>query len=134
MAMREASKTAKVDLKKLKPYGDIMGDGTIQLAFTFPVEPSPEAREAAVKLVAKMGFDGIKVATMEKAGEGFSFFVIYANVRHSVDFTAIRVVKVQAAKRSREEIDEVIHEKIGRSSCSVRTGYDAHGRHYAITI
>jgi beta-lysine 5,6-aminomutase beta subunit len=122
------SKVAQVNLKKLKPYGDIMDDGTIQLAFTLPVEPSPEAREAAIQLVTKMGFDGIKVATMERAAPGFAFFVIYANVRHSVDFTAIKVVKVQAEKRSREEIDEVIREKFGRrlivlGAC---TGYDAH--------
>ena len=37
-------KAKTVNLKKLKPYGDIMDDGTIQLAFTLPVEPSPEAR------------------------------------------------------------------------------------------
>ena len=40
-------------------------------------------------LVQKMGFDPIKVATMEKAADGFSFFVIYGNIKHSVDFTQI---------------------------------------------
>ena len=70
--MNKGSKHAVVNLKKLKPYGDIMDDGTVQLAFTLPVEPSPEAREAAVQLVQKMGFDQIKVATMEKAANGFT--------------------------------------------------------------
>src|SRR4051794_26505553 len=105
------SKVAQVNLRKLKPYGDIMDDGTIQLSFTLPIEPSPEAREAAVQLVIRMGFDGIKVATMEQAAPGFAFFVIYGNTRHTVDFTEIKVVKVQAEKRSREEIDEIIKEK-----------------------
>ncbi|MDR3605907.1 MAG: OAM dimerization domain-containing protein [Oligoflexia bacterium] len=122
------SRVTPVDLKNLKPYGDIMGDGTIQLAFTLPVEPSAEAREAAVQLVTKMGFDQIKVATMEKAADGFAFFVIYGNIKHSVDFTRIHVVKVQSKKRSRAEIDEIIRTKIGRKlkvfgAC---TGYDAH--------
>jgi beta-lysine 5,6-aminomutase beta subunit len=122
------SKVAQANLKKLKPYGDIMDDGTIQLAFTLPVEPSPEAREAAVQLVMKMGFDGIKVATMEKAAEGFAFFVIYANVKHTVDYTQIKVVKVQAEMLSREEIDELIKEKFGRKLVVLGacTGYDAH--------
>lgn len=117
-----------VNLKKLKPYGDIMDDGTIQLSFTLPVEISPEAREAAVQLVRKMGFDQIKVATMEKAAEGFSFFVIYANTRGHVDFTQIKVVKVESEKRSREEIDELIRERIGRKLIVLGacTGYDAH--------
>jgi beta-lysine 5,6-aminomutase beta subunit len=122
------SKVATANLRKLKPYGDIMDDGTVQLAFTLPVEPSPEAREAAFQLVHKMGFDGIKIATMEKAAEGFAVFVVYANVRHTVDFTQIRVVKVEAEKRSREELDDIIREKVGRKLIVLGacTGYDAH--------
>ena len=117
-----------VNLKKLKPYGDIMDDGTIQICFTLPVEPSPEAREAAIMLAQKMGLDQIKLATMEKAADGFALFVIYGNMKHTVDFTQIHVVKVEAKKRSREEIDQIIAEKIGRKLVIVGacTGYDAH--------
>jgi beta-lysine 5,6-aminomutase beta subunit len=119
---------SRVNLRKLRPYGDIMDDGTVQLAFTLPVEPSPEAREAAVQLVQKMGYDKIKVATMEKAAGGFAFFVIYGNLRHTVDFTRIHVVKVDAKKRSRDEIDEIIRTRIGRKLVVLGacTGYDAH--------
>jgi beta-lysine 5,6-aminomutase beta subunit len=119
---------SKVNLKKLRPYGDIMDDGTIQLCFTLPVEPSPEAREAAIQMVQKMGFDHIKVATMEKAAEGFSLFVIYGNTKYSVDFTQIKVLKVESKKRSREEIDEIIQSEIGRKLVVLGacTGYDAH--------
>ena len=122
------SRMSELDLKKLKPYGDILNDGTIQLSFTLPVEPSPEAREAAVQFAEKMGLDQIKIATMEKAAHGFAFFVIYGNVRHTVDFTSIHVVKVEARKRSREELDEIIRTKIGRKLVVLGacTGYDAH--------
>lgn len=121
-------KEKTVNLKKLRPYGDIMDDGTVQIAFTLPVEPSPEAREAAVQLVQKMGYDKIKVATMEKAADGFALFVIYGNLKHTVDYTQIKVVKVESKKRSRDEIDEIIQTQIGRKlkvfgAC---TGYDAH--------
>jgi beta-lysine 5,6-aminomutase beta subunit len=123
-----SSKEFQPDLKKLKPYGDIMGDGTVQLAFTLPVEPSPEAREAAVQLVQKMGYDQIKVATMEKAADGFALFVVYGNLKHTVDYTQIKVVKVESKKRSRLEIDEIIRTKIGRKLkiLGACTGYDAH--------
>ncbi|MBC7693380.1 MAG: cobalamin B12-binding domain-containing protein [Methylotenera sp.] len=119
---------SEVNLKKLRPYGDIMDDGTVQLAFTLPVDPSPEAREAAIMLVSKMGFEKIKVATMEKAADGFALFVIYGNLRHTVDFTRISVVKVEAVKRGRDEIDEVIKNQIGRKLVVLGacTGYDAH--------
>jgi beta-lysine 5,6-aminomutase beta subunit len=122
------SQIAQVDLKKLRPYGDIMDDGVVQLSFTLPVEVSPEAREAAIQIVQKMGFDNVKVATMEKASDGFSFFVIYGSLRHAIDFTSIHVHKVEAQKRSREEIDELIKTRVGRrlvvlGAC---TGFDAH--------
>jgi beta-lysine 5,6-aminomutase beta subunit len=118
----------QVDLKKLKPYGDIMGDGTIQISFTLPVDPSPEAREAAIQLCEKMGLDQVKVATMEKAAEGFALFVVYGNLKHTVDFTKIEVVKVEMERKSREEIDEIIRTQIGRKLVVLGacTGYDAH--------
>jgi beta-lysine 5,6-aminomutase beta subunit len=105
-----------------------MDDGTVQIAFTLPVEPSPEAREAAVQLAQKMGFDKIKVATMEKAADGFALFVIYGNLKHTIDFTEIKVVKVDSKKRSRDEIDELIGKNIGRKIrvLGACTGYDAH--------
>lgn len=119
---------SQLDLKKLKPYGDILGDGTVQLSFTLPVEPSPEAREAAMQLVQKMGFDSIKVATMEKAAHGFSFFVIYGNTRFVLDYTKIKVLKVELQKKSRDEIDSIIESRIGRKLIVLGacTGYDAH--------
>lgn len=119
---------AKANLKKLKPYGDIMDDGTVQLAFTLPVEATPEAQEAAIQLVQKMGFDQIKVATMESVARGFAFFVLYANLKHTVDFTRIRVLKVEAQKRSRDEIDAIIQKEVGRKLIVLGacTGFDAH--------
>lgn len=118
----------KADLKKLKPYGDIMDDGVVQLAFTLPVHISPEAREAAVQLSQKMGFEEIKVATMERAADGFTFFVIYGKQKHFVDFTAIKVVKIESPIHSRDEINQIIKTKFGRKLVVLGacTGYDAH--------
>lgn len=118
----------KVNLKALRPYGDIMDDGVIQVSFSLPVPPGPEAREAAVQLSQKMGLEEVKIATMEQISSGFSFFVIYGKLSHTVDFTQIKVLKVEAKKRSREEIDALIKENIGRKVVVLGacTGYDAH--------
>ena len=122
------SSVKKVDLKNLKPYGDIMDDGVLQLSFTLPVPVSPEAREAAIQLAQKMGLDEVKVATMEYAADGFSFFVVYGKLRHTVDFTKIKVLKVDSPKRSMYEINAIIEEKIKRKVIVLGacTGYDAH--------
>ena len=119
---------AQVNLKKLKPYGDTMDDGVVQVSFTLPVDPSPEAREAAVQLASKMGLQPVKVALMEKASNGFSVFVVYGNLKHHLDYTQIKVLKVESTRKSREELDEIIENKIGRKLVVLGacTGYDAH--------
>jgi beta-lysine 5,6-aminomutase beta subunit len=124
----QRSRMSELDLTKLRPYGDILDDGTVQVSFTLPVEPSPEAREAAIQFAQKMGLEPVKIATMEKAANGFAFFVVYGNLKHTVDFTKIQVLKVDARKRSREEIDELIREKVGRKLVVLGacTGFDAH--------
>lgn len=117
-----------VDLKNLKPYGDAMNDGRIQVNFTLPINPSPEAEEAARELMRKMGFEEIKIVAMEKPSEGFSFFVGYGACNHSVDFTKIQVLKVETEFKSFYEINQLIKTKIGRKIVilGATTGFDAH--------
>ena len=40
-AVKDFDKT--LDLTKVKPYGDTMNDGKVQLSFTLPVPEGPEA-------------------------------------------------------------------------------------------
>ncbi len=117
-----------VDLKNLKPYGDAMNDGRVQVSFTLPVNPSPEAEEAAREFLRKMGFHDIKIVAMEKPSEGFSFFVGYGATDHAVDFTKIEVLKVEAKFKGFDEINEIIRSKIGRKLVIIgaTTGFDAH--------
>lgn len=117
-----------VDLKNLKPYGDAMNDGRVQVSFTLPVNPCPEAQEAAAELMRKMGFQDIKVVAMEQPSEGFSFFVAYGAINHHVDYTGIHVVKVDTIYKSYGEINEIIEKKIKRKLVIIgaTTGFDAH--------
>lgn len=117
-----------MDLKNLKPYGDAMNDGRVQVSFTLPVNPSPEADEAAREFMRKMGFQDIKVVAMEKPSEGFSFFVGYGVTTHSVDFTKIEVLKVEAAFKGFDEINNLIKTQLGRKVVilGATTGFDAH--------
>ena len=40
-----------LDLTKVKPYGDTMNDGKVQVSFTLPVPNGAEAEEAAKLLM-----------------------------------------------------------------------------------
>lgn len=119
---------AKADLTRLRPYGDTMNDGKVQLSFSLPVPDGPEAVEAARQLAAKMGLAEPTVVHHEDIGEGFTFVVMYGNTQHTVDYTNIRVPKVEAETMDFYQINEFIRTKIGRkiTILGACTGTDAH--------
>lgn len=125
-AVKDFDKT--LDLTKVKPYGDTMNDGKVQLSFTLPVPEGPEAIEAAKKLMASMGFDNPMVVFSKELTPGFTFFNCYGSIKHTVDYSNIYVPKVESTTMDMHECDEYIREHIGRKLVVVgaSTGTDAH--------
>ncbi|MFC4077295.1 lysine 5,6-aminomutase subunit beta [Salinithrix halophila] len=117
-----------VDFKRIKPYGDTMNDGAVQLSFSLPVPHGEEAREAARQLVARMGLEEPQVYHMADLGEGYTFFIVYGRCAHSVDFTAIRVPKVDTDRLDYYGVNQFIRDRIGRKVVVIGacTGTDAH--------
>ena len=118
----------KVNLKKLKPYGDRLGDGMVQMSFTLPVSASPEAKEAAKLYADKMGLENIQVATMESLGQGFCYFVVYGCSKHTIDFTKIRVPKMQIPAMDYKGLCDFMARNLDQPIVVVgaTTGVDAH--------
>jgi beta-lysine 5,6-aminomutase beta subunit len=112
----------------VKPYGDTLGDGKVQLSFTLPISWSEAADEAARRLVIKMGFKDVQVAEGRAIGTGFSFFVIYASTPQAVDVAEIPAAPVRAHALTMEEIDALIRERLGRKIriAGACIGTDAH--------
>lgn len=117
-----------LDLKKIKPYGDTMNDGKVQLSFTLPVPCGDEAMEAAKQLLRQLGFENPLVVYMHELTKGFTFVNCYGNCSCTVDFTTIHVPKVESTKWDMHETDEFIRTHIGRPLVVVgaSTGTDAH--------
>ena len=117
-----------LDLTKIKPYGDTMNDGKVQLSFTLPVSCGPEAIESAKQLLKAMGLDNPQVVFYRELTPGFTFFNCYGSLLHTVDFTSIRVPKVESTVMDMHQVDEYIKENIGRKLVMVgaSTGTDAH--------
>ena len=118
-----------VDFQRVKPYGDTLGDGAVQLSFSLPVPCGEEARQAARQLAAQMGLEEPQVYHMDDLGEGYTFFIVYGTCTHTVDFTSIRVPKVDDGGRMNyEAINRFIRERIGRKLVVIGacTGTDAH--------
>lgn len=117
-----------LDLTKIRPYGDTMNDGKVQLSFTLPVVDGDRAVEAALELARKMGLQDPSAAYHKALDKGFTFFVIYGSLIHTVDYTSIHVVTSDVEVMSMHEIDEYIKENIRRKVVMIgaSTGTDAH--------
>jgi len=126
MESRDFDKT--LDLTNIRPYGDTMNDGKVQLSFTLPVPAGDEAIEAAKLLIKKMGLENPQVVFYKELTPGFTFFNCYGSCTHAVDYSVIHVPKVESTTWDMEETDRFIKENIGRQIrvLGASTGTDAH--------
>ena len=117
-----------LDLTRIKPYGDSINDGKVQLSFTLPVEHDEKAIEAAKELAKKMGLKDPDVVYHIALDKGFTYFILYGNSIHTIDYTKIQVETVEIEVMSKEPINNYIKEKIGRNLVilGASTGTDAH--------
>jgi len=118
----------KVDFTNVKPYGDTLNDGMVQMSFTLPIPYGDEASEAAKQLVSKMGFDEPAVVYSKDLGIGYTYFIMYGKCTHTVDYTTIEVPKVDIEFMDRHQVEDYINENIKRDVVLVGacTGTDAH--------
>lgn len=118
----------KINHKKIKPYGDRLDDGMIQLSFTLPVKASAEAKEAARIYVEKIGLERAHVVAMESMGDNFTHFVAYAHAKPTIDTTRIHVPKADIPEFSYKELVKIMDGSLDRKLVVVGacTGSDAH--------
>ena len=117
-----------LDLTHLKPYGDTMNDGKVQMSFTLPVRDDERGVEAARQIAKKMGLDEPNVTYHAPLDKEFTFYVVYGSCVHSVNYEDIHVITVESEVMSMEETNDYIREHIGRKVVMVgaSTGTAAH--------
>ena len=111
----ECKANSAVDLTRVKPYGDALNDGKVQLSFTLPVPYGEEAEECAKQYAKKLGLEEPNVAYYCELTTGYTFFNIYGNAQPTIDYTAIKVPKVEGTVMDRVECGDWIGEHIGRT-------------------
>ena len=117
-----------LDLKHLKPYGDTMNDGKIQVSFTLPVPCDDKAVEGAKVLAEAMGLMNPVVAESRALDCAFTFFVVYGSLKHSIDYESLKVTSLKVETMDLYTTDVYIKENIHRKIVVVgaSTGTDAH--------
>ncbi|HEY3314508.1 MAG TPA: OAM dimerization domain-containing protein [Bacillota bacterium] len=124
----DRTEVAKVDLTDLRPYGDAMNDGAVQVSFTLPLEAGEVAVEAAKAIARRMSLEEPQVVHSENLTNGFTFFIVYGKLPLGIDAKRIDVPKVQVETMDFDQINSFIRDKIGRKVIVVgaSTGTDAH--------
>lgn len=117
-----------LDLTRLKPYGDTMNDGKVQLSFTLPVPDTETSIEAAKQIVLSMGLKDPLITWHEALDKEYTFYVAYGALEKTIDYTAIHVNAVEVHVMSMDETDDFIRRELGRPIrvLGASTGTDAH--------
>jgi beta-lysine 5,6-aminomutase beta subunit len=113
---------------KIRPYGDTLNDGKVQVSFTLPVPLSAKSIQAAKETAKHMNLIDPQIVHSESVGDNFSFFVAYGNLTSDVDFDKIKVVEIEKTSHSKKDIEALIAENFEREIVFIgaSTGTDAH--------
>ncbi|MHA1519032.1 MAG: OAM dimerization domain-containing protein [Promethearchaeota archaeon] len=116
------------DETKIKPYGDTMNDGKIQLSFTLPIPDGDRAVETARQYAENLNLSEVQVTYHKSLDKDFTFFIVYATANPSVDYTAVHVQELEISTMSMEETDQFIQEHFNQKLVvlGATTGTDAH--------
>ena len=118
----------EVDLERVKPYADHLGDGIVQFSFTLPVPYGLAARKAAQELAAKMGFEHPEVVHYQSLTAGYTYFVMFGECTSTVDYASLSEEGFDIEYMSEDEIEAFAGEHVGRPIVVVgaATGTDTH--------
>jgi beta-lysine 5,6-aminomutase beta subunit len=118
----------EIDLERVKPYADHLGDGIVQFSFTLPVPYGLAARKAAQELAVKMGFEHPEVVHYQSLTDGYTYFVMFGECAATVDYASLSEESFDIEYMTEDEIEDFAGEHIGRPIVIVgaATGTDTH--------
>ncbi len=113
---------------KIRPYGDTLNDGKIQLSFTLPLPCNAHGEETAKALVQKMGIHDVQIVHASPLNATFSFYIVYGTTHHQIDPTTITVTEIDSDTLTKSEIEAFIATHFDRpiTFIGASTGTDAH--------
>ncbi len=112
----------------IRPYGDTFADGKVQVSFTLPLQLSEFAYEAAIQYTKKMGMIDPSIVHAEDIQEGFTYFIVYGQIKYDINLDDIKVNETIHESHSKEEVEMMIENNFDRNLVFVgaSTGSDAH--------
>lgn len=112
----------------IKPYGDTLDDGAVQLSFTLPVTCGGRAKEGARQYVLKLGFKHAEIVHAHPLSPEFTFFVAYAKTDTALDYSKVEYAEAVDKSMTMAQVDKYIEDHFKRKLVILGacTGTDAH--------
>lgn len=112
----------------IKPYGDTLNDGRMQISFTLPIEDCARAKKAAEIYLAQLNMEDVSVVHSKKIADGFTYFVAFAKAKPEIDYSKVKATELEIDHLNFYEINEMIKTRLGRKLAVVGAtiGSDAH--------
>jgi len=112
----------------IRPYGDTLNDGIVQLAFTLPVANGARAKKAAELYVEKLNFSDISVSYAKEIATGFTYFVVYGKALPELDYNSVEASEVKVKEMDFYQINGLIKSRLNRRLVvlGASIGTDAH--------
>ncbi|TVP95452.1 MAG: hypothetical protein EA374_03985 [Acholeplasmatales bacterium] len=114
--------------KQVRPYGDTLHDGKVQVSFSLPV-PCDAKGEAAAKAIAHaMHLVDVVVAEQRPLGKGYSFYIVYGTLTQTIDLEALEVIDHGETAMNKTDIETYIRDTFVEPLVFIgaSTGTDAH--------
>jgi beta-lysine 5,6-aminomutase beta subunit len=112
----------------VRPYADHHNDGIVQLSFTLPIPYAVSGQKAATQLAAKLGLLRPEVIHAQQLTSGYTYFVVYGQCAHSVDYQKIQAEGFDIEYMAKEEVEDYVSQHVHRNIVVVgaATGTDTH--------
>lgn len=115
-------------MPNIKPYGDTLNDGKVQISFTLPLPLDSKAESVARKMAETMQLVDVMLVHAEAIDEAHSFFVLYGSIAFFVNTDDVIVTETTEEALDKEAIEALIEANFDRDLVFVgaSTGSDAH--------
>jgi len=98
----------------VKPYGDTLDDGIVQLSFTLPIACSPNSADVGKQLLERMGFHSVAIGEVRPIDPGFTFFVAYARTDVAIDPATVTGEYLDIEEMDFTTVNDSIADELGR--------------------
>lgn len=116
-------------LEKVRPYGDRLNDGAVQLSFSLPLPLSSRSKEAAKQIASRLlGLANCRLIFSQNLGNNFSFYILYGQVTEGIDYQLLNVPDIEVPLLDFWKINDLLKHELKQRVIIIGAtiGADAH--------